>query len=61
MLNKLLDRLLRGVELLATLQELLALGCEVVVLIKGFLVDVLVLLESLIDLAQSCFDLFFSG
>lgn len=61
MLDEFLDGLLRGVELLPALQELLALRSEVVVLVKGFLVDVLVLLESLVDFAKSCLDLFLLG
>lgn len=61
MLDEFLDGLLRGVELLPALQELLALRGEVVVLVKGFLVDVLVLLESLVDFAKSCLDLFLLG
>lgn len=58
MLDELLDGFLRGVELLAALEELLALRGEVVVLVKGLFVDVLVLLEGFVDFAEASFDLF---
>jgi len=47
-----LDGFLGRVELFAPLQELVALACEAVVLVKGLFVDVLVLFEGLVDLAQ---------
>jgi hypothetical protein len=57
MLDERLDRLLRCVELLAPLQELVTLRREAVVLVERLLVDVLVLLEGFIDLAQPRLDL----
>ena len=57
MLDEGLDGLLGGVELFAALEELVALGGEAVVLVEGLLVDVLVLFEGFVDLAQPRLDL----
>lgn len=58
MLNQLLNRFLRSVELLASLEELLPLRGEAVVLVESLLVDVFILLERLVDFAQSGLNLF---
>jgi hypothetical protein len=49
MRDELLDGGLGGVEFLAALEELVFLICEAVILLKGFLVDVLIFLERLVD------------
>jgi hypothetical protein len=61
MLNQRLDRLLRRIELLSSLQQLIALYGEAVVLVEGLLVDVLVLLEGLVDLPESRLNLVLSA
>lgn len=53
MRHELLDRLLRLVQLLASLEEAVLLRREAVVLVQRLLVDVLVLLERLLDLHES--------
>lgn len=57
MRNQLLDGCLGGVKFFSPLQQLLLLRGEAVVLLKGFLVDVLVLLELLVDILQPLRDL----
>jgi hypothetical protein len=57
MIDELLDRTLRGVELLTPLKELVALRREACVLVEGLLVDVLVLLQGLVDLSEPRLDL----
>lgn len=56
-LNKLLNGCLGVIEFLPTLGERVTLGGEVVVLLKGLLIDVFVLLESLGNLAKTGLDL----
>jgi hypothetical protein len=60
MRDQLLNRFLRRVELLPPLQQLILLRREAVVLLERLLVDVLVLLQSLIDLLQPGLDLYLS-
>lgn len=55
--DELFDGFLRRVEFLSPLEKLVLLCCEVVVLLKGLLVDVLVLLEGGVDLFESGLDL----
>ena len=57
MLDQLFNRRVRRVELLAPLKQLVPLRGEVCVLIKGLLVDVLVLFEGLVDLSEPRLDL----
>lgn len=57
MRNQLFDRFLRSVELLSSLQELVLLRSEAVILFKSLLVDVLVLPECLVDLLEPGVDL----
>jgi hypothetical protein len=51
-LDEVLDGVARGAEFTASRGELLAPAGEVFVLLEGFLVDVGVLLESLVDLFE---------
>lgn len=57
MLDEFFDRPLRIVQLFASLHQLVLLGGEAVVLLKGLLVDVLVLLESLVHSLEFRVDL----
>lgn len=50
---KLLDRLLRLVELPATLEQLILLVCKAVILLERFFVDVLVFLQGVIDFLET--------
>jgi hypothetical protein len=50
--NQLLDGRLRGVKLFSSLQQLLLLRGEAVILLKGLFVDVLVFLELLVDILE---------
>jgi hypothetical protein len=53
MVDQLLDGRLCVIEFLSPVQELLLLGSKAGVLIESFLIDVLVLLESFIDLLDT--------
>ena len=57
MRDQLLDGRLGGIKFFSSLQKLLLLCCKAVVLLKGLLVDVLVLLELFVDILQPLRDL----
>lgn len=58
MADQIFDRLLGRIKLFATLDQLFLLCRETVVLLECLFVDVLVLLQGLIDLAEPLLDLY---
>jgi hypothetical protein len=60
MCDEFLDGFLGRVEFCSSLEELVLLGCEAVVLLKRLLVDVLVLFEGVADLFEARVDLLLS-